>query len=89
MANRRELKKAIHTVCADLLMECLAVKRSHPSIKDADVENIALSILKMQDDFISRLSHVDKRQVGRFFSQLNDDLSVSTNEVVDHIFSLI
>lgn len=75
-------------MAADLLMECMAVKHTHPSIKDADVENIAMSILLMQEDFINRLSHVDKRQVRRFFAQLQDDLAVSKNEIVDQIFHL-
>ncbi|MCR5181298.1 MAG: hypothetical protein K6C30_08835 [Bacteroidaceae bacterium] len=89
MAKRRQLKKAINMVCADLLMECLAVKHAHPSIKDEDVENIAMSIIVMQQDFIARLSHVDAKQVRRFFEQLDDDFTVSTNEIVDHIFQLI
>lgn len=88
MAKRRNLKKSINMVCADLLMECLAVKQNHPGIKDADVENIARSIVVMQDDFLSRLSHVDKRQVTRFFNQLEDDLAVSTNEIIDQIYHL-
>ena len=88
MAKRRELKKAINLVCADLLRECLAVRQTHPNIKSADVENIALSIITMQDDFVSRLSHVDQHQVSRFFQQLNDDLTASTNEIVDQIYQL-
>ena len=89
MAKRRELKKAINLVSADLLIECLAVKQTNPNIKDEDVENIAQSILLMQEDFISRLSHVDRRQTGRFFAQLRDDLTVSTNEIIDHTYHLI
>ncbi len=75
-------------VCADLLMECLAVKHTHPTIKDEDVENIAMSIIVMQEDFIGRLSHVDPKQVHRFFEQLDDDFVVSTNEIVDQIYQL-
>ena len=88
MAKRRNLKKAINMVCSDLLMECLAVRETHPSIKEADVENIAMSILLMQEDFVSRLSHVDKHQIRRFFQQLDDDLTVSTNEIIDQIYQL-
>ena len=75
-------------VCSDLLMECLAVRETHPSIKEADVENIAMSILLMQEDFVSRISHVDKHQIRRFFQQLDDDLTVSTNEIIDQIYQL-
>ena len=89
MAKRRTLKKAINDMSADLLLELLAAKQAHPTINDADIENIALSIVKLQDDFICRLSHVDKHQVKRFFTQLQDDLTVSTNEVVDQIYHLL
>ena len=89
MAKRRTLKKAINEVSADLLIELIANKQGHPNIADADVENIALSILTMQDDFINRLSHVDKRQVKRFFNQLTEDLNVCTNEIIDQIYHLI
>lgn len=88
MAKRRELKKAINLICSDLLAECLAAKQAHPNMKEVDIENIAMSILTMQEDFISRLSHVDRHQVRRFFTQMREDLTVSTNEVIDHIYSL-
>ncbi len=87
--KRRHLKKQISFVCADLLAECLAVQQAHPNIPQADLENVVGSILLMEDDFISRISHVDKRQVKPFFTQLEDDLSVCTNQIIDHIFHLV
>ncbi len=89
MANRRTLKKAIREVGEDLLVELMATQQMNAKIPQADIENVAQSILSMQADFISRLSHVDKRQVKRFFAQLKDDLSVSTNEIIDHICHLL
>ena len=88
MAKRRTLKKAINEVSADLLIELIANKQGHPNIADADVENIAKSILLLQDDYIARLSHVDKHQVKRFFTQWHDDLAVTTNEIIDAIYHL-
>lgn len=78
----------MNEVCTDLLLELLATKQMNPQIAQEDIENIAQSILTMQNDFVSRLSHVDKHQVRRFFEQLQDDLSVSTNEIIDHIYHL-
>lgn len=88
MAKRKELKKAIHLVCEELLVEAVAYGQIHPSVPAADLENIAQSIFMMQEDFVSRLSHVDKRQTGVFFRKLKEDLSVSTNELVDLIFQM-
>ena len=89
MASRKTLKKAINEVGADLLVELLAAQQINRNIPKGDIENIAQSIVCMQADFISRLSHVDKRQVKRFFNQLLDDFSVSTNEIIDHIYHLV
>ena len=88
MAKRRILKKRIKDISEALLVECMAVKQNHPTVQDTDLENIVKSILMMHYDFTARLSHVDKRQVRRFFAQLKDDLSVSTNEIIDHIYHL-
>ena len=87
MATRRQLKKALHEVAAELMIECVAAKHSK-NLQLADVENIAKSILLLQDDYIARLSHVDKHQVKRFFTQWHDDLAVTTNEIIDAIYHL-
>lgn len=88
MAKRRTLKKVINLMSEELLTELVAVGQTQKNVPGEDLENIAQSILLMQEDFISRLSHVDKTQVTRFFQQLKDDLSVSTNEIIDHIYHL-
>lgn len=87
--KRRDLKKHISLICADLLTECLAVQQAHPNIPKADIDNVVSSILLMEEDFISRVCHVDKRQVKSFFTQLEEDFSVSTNQIIDHIFHLV
>jgi len=88
MANRRNLKKAVRNISEDLMVECLAVKQDKPGIAQADVENIAKSILMMENEFIKRLSHVDKKQTAKFFQLFKDDITTSTNEIVDAIFHL-
>jgi len=88
MAKRRILKRKINDICETLFIECLAVEHNHPSVKQSDLENVVKSIIFMQYDFTSRLSHVDKHQTKAFFTQLKEDLAVSTNEIIDHIYHL-
>jgi hypothetical protein len=88
MANRRQLKKAVNRIATELMVECVAVQHNHPKVALADVENIAKSILLLQEDYLARLSHVDKHQVKRFFAQWHDDIAVSTNEIIDAIYHL-
>lgn len=88
MAKRRTLKKVINLMSEELMTELVAVGQTQKNVPVEDLENIAQSILLMQEDFISRLSHVDKTKVNRFFQQLRDDLSVSANEIIDNIYHL-
>ncbi len=89
MANKKDLKKAINLMCTDLLIELLGAEQASPTAAKQDIENIAQSILLMRNDFVNRLSHVDKRQVRQFFTQLDEDLTASTNDIVDQICHLV
>lgn len=89
MAKKKELKKSINMMSADLMRELLAAEQASTKVQHQDIENIAQSILLMRADFVSRLSHVDKRQVRPFFRVLEDDLSVATNEIVDQICHIV
>lgn len=89
MAKKRELKKAINLMSTDLLIELLGAEQSGTGVQKQDVENIAQSILLMRNEFVNRLSHIDKRQVKAFFKQMEEDLNTSTNEIIDQICHLI
>lgn len=89
MAKKRDLKKAINLMSTDLLIELLGAEQSGTGVQKQDVENIAQSILMMRNDFVNRLSHIDKRQVKAFFKQMEEDLNTSTNEIIDQICHLI
>ena len=86
--KRREIKKDINALCADLFAECVALLhyKNKPEIKD--VENVMLTILKMQDDMISRLSHVEPGSTKLFFKKLREDLLTRTEEIVEQIKAL-
>ena len=89
MAKKKNLKKAINLMATDLLIELLGAEQAATGAQQQDIENIAQSILLMRNDFVNRLSHIDKRQVKAFFSQLEEDLTSSTNEIIDQICQLI
>ena len=84
--KRREIKKDINSLCGDLFAECVALLhyKNKPDIKD--VENVI--ILKLQDDMISRLSHVEPGSKKLFFKKFREDLLTRTEEIVEHIKAL-
>ncbi len=89
MANKKDVKQAINLMCTDLLIELLGAEQASPAAAKQDIENIAQNILLMRKDFVSRLSHVDKRQVRTFFTQFEEDLTACTNDIVDQICHLV
>lgn len=54
MANKRELKRNINLVCEELIAECIAA--SLYGNKHDTANSLIYSTVKMQDDFIRRIS---------------------------------
>jgi len=89
MANKRQLKKAINSLCDDLLAECVAINYYHEEIPQEDIDNILASILRLQDDMICRVSHIEpglKPKV--FFDTLKKDIVNSADEIIDQLNAL-
>jgi hypothetical protein len=85
--KRRELKKSINNLCSELFAECIALNYYENVDKDA-VANIMESILMMQADIVSRISHVQPGAGKNFFKKLREDLVARTEEIIDDIQAL-
>ncbi len=86
--KRKDLKKHINYLCGELLAECIAAAGYSKKDNGGDVENVMLSIFKMQSDWICRLSHVEPGSKKLFFKKLKEDMQNRTNEIIDQIQSL-
>lgn len=86
--KRKELKKRINYLCGELLAECVAMLHYHKKENAHDVENVMLSIAKMQDDWICRLSHVEPGSTRIFFRKLHEDMQKRTDDIIDQIQNL-
>lgn len=86
--KRKELKKHINFLCGELLAECIAVAQYGNKSNTQDVENVMLSILKLQNDWICRLSHVEPGSTRLFFKKLREDMQKRTDEIIDQLQSL-
>ena len=86
--KRRELKKTINYLSSELLAECIAQLNYNKNVAKADVENIMLNILSMQNDLVRRLSHVEPGSQKLFFSKLKKDMIAHADEIIDHIKAL-
>ncbi len=86
--KRRELKKTINYLCGELLAECIAAASYNKNVHEADVENVAKSILLMQADLVSRLSHVEPGSTRLFFTRIREEMIERTDEIVERIKAL-
>ena len=85
--KRRELKKSINNLCSELFAECIALNYYENVDKDR-VANVMESILMMQADIVSRISHVQPGAGKTFFKKLREDLVTRTEEIIDDIQAL-
>ena len=85
--NRRKLKKNVNYLCGELLAECVALVQ-YESVSQESVGSVMESILMMQADIISRISHVEPGSHRLFFKKLREDLEQRTSEIIDDIQGL-
>ena len=87
MANKRTLKHSINLVCGDLFAECVAA-RLYGNRGD-DCEAIIYSILKMQGDFICRISHPEPGLKQKaYYKTIISDFNKQASELIDQIVNL-
>ena len=84
MAKRRILKQSITNICSILFAEGVAssLENKHPD----NAEALLKSIIKMESDFVSRVSHVEPGMKPKlYFKDLVDKFNAQVIEVVDQI----
>lgn len=84
MANKRTLKRNINLFCGDLFAECLAASL-YGQNKDS-AKALIFSTLKMQDDFIRRISHPEPGMPQKkYFQRLKEDFVARASEIADQV----
>jgi D-ribose pyranose/furanose isomerase RbsD len=89
MANKRSLKHGINLICEELFIECVAASlygnEKHPENTEALLE----SVMKMQADFISRVSHPEPGMKAKsYYKDLRTKFTAQVGELVDQINNL-
>lgn len=90
MAKRRTIKRYIRAVCTDLWAESVAVSLYVAKPENSDAEAILRSIIKIEQDYISRVSHVEPGMKAKaYFKDLTNKFTEQANEIIDQINSHI
>lgn len=83
MASRKELKKNINYIAGELFTECLVNSLYVPGTDKQKADELMAEILKMQDEFISRISHTEPGNVKGFYKKLRADFNAKVDEIID------
>jgi len=84
MSNRRALKKSIGLVCDELFCECVAASLYGTNLGNADA--LLYSIIKLESDAISRISHVEPGMPAKqYFRVLREDFVAHASEIIDQL----
>ena len=84
MAKRRTLKRSITVICTELFAEGVAasLENEHPE----NAEALLSSIIKMERNFICRISHVEPGMEAKtYFKDLIERFNAQVIELVDQI----
>ena len=86
MANKRALKQSINVICEELFAECLATMLYGNEAESKNCEAIAYSILKLQGEFISRISHPEPGMPAKaYYKKLKEDFVAQASDIIDQI----
>ena len=89
MANKRQLKHAIKLICGELFAECVAASLYGPSANEENNEALLFSIIKMQDNYISRVSHPEPGMPpAKYYQDLREKFNAEFDDIVNQINSL-
>ena len=87
MSHKRALKKEIRIIAGELLAECVAMINSGE--KDPhDGEALLFCIVKFQDDFLARVSHVEPGMSAKdYYKTLREDCANQACSLSDQILN--
>lgn len=88
MAKRRELKKNVNYIAGELFSECLINSKFIPGTDKKKADELMVEIMKMQDEFISQISHTEPGNVKGFYKKFRSDFNAKVNEIIDAIAKL-
>ena len=88
MANRRQLKKNVNYIAGELFMECLVMRNYVPGTDKQKADDLMSNILKIQDEFISRISHTEPGNVKGFYHKFHTDFQTKVDETIEALGKL-
>ena len=83
MATKRDLKRNINYICSELLAECIASALYSGNPDKESVDNLLKTILKLQHNYISRISHTEPNIAKVYYKTLKQHFHKEVDEIID------
>ena len=83
MASRKTLKKNVNYIAGELFTECLVNSLYVPGTDKQKADALMSEILKMQDEFVSRISHTEPGNVKGYYKKFHSDFNAKVDEIID------
>ncbi len=74
MASRKQLKKDINYIIGDLFTDCLIQNLYVPGTDKEKAVEVMSRILKVQQEYVSRISHTEPGNVKNFYKNFGKTL---------------
>ena len=89
MSSKRDLKRAIHTVCTELFAECVATSL-YGAEKDKEmIDTIFKSVISVHADFIRRVSFPEPGIAAKKYYKFTiDEFNKQVGEIIDQLNNL-
>lgn len=88
MASRKVLKKNVNYIAGELFAECLVNSLYVPGVDKEKADELMSEILKMQDEFISRISHTEPGNVKGYYKKFRADFNTKVEEILEALGKL-
>ena len=86
MRNKRTLKQSIRQISEELFAECVAASLYGAKGNSADAEALLFSIVRMQDDFLARISHPEPGMPAKvYYKNLREKFAIQASEILDQV----
>ncbi len=84
MANRRKLKKNIKQITGDLFADCVALSMCQQA-DQATLDNLMKEVLALHTEYVSRISHTEKKAEHEFYQNLKQEFTQKVNDLSERI----
>ena len=84
MANRKQLKKSVKRISADLFADCVALSMCQQADKET-LEQLMKEILKLHEEYVARISHTEKASEKEFYKKFKTEFTQKVNDLNDRI----